>query len=133
MKITNRALSFVLIALVYVIAAASGIVSYVLLPFDFWVNLLLADIIATVVTFVFSLIFSNASVYDPYWSVQPIVIVVAYAIASKNLGVAQVLPLVAVLIWGIRLTANWAYTFGGLNIRTGATPCYMKKQARLTR
>lgn len=114
MKVTSRPLSFVIVALVYAIATACGVVSYIYLPFDFWLNLLLADIIATVVTFVFSLIFANASVYDPYWSVQPIVIVVAYAITAENLGVVQILPLVAVLLWGVRLTANWAYTFGGL-------------------
>lgn len=115
MKITNRALSFVIVALVYVVAAACGVVSYVYIPLPlFWLKLLVADVIATVVTFVFSLIFRNASVYDPYWSVQPIVIVVAYAVTSKQLSVVQILPLVAVLLWGIRLTANWAYTFGGL-------------------
>lgn len=114
MKITNRALSFVIVAIVYVVATAIGVVSYIYLPFDFWLNLLFADVIATIVTFVFSLVFRNASVYDPYWSVQPIVIVVAYAVAGKSMGIAQILPLIAVLLWGIRLTANWAYTFGGL-------------------
>lgn len=114
MKITNRPLSFVIVAIVYSIATACGIINYIYLPFDFWLNLLLADVIATVVTFVFSLIFANASVYDPYWSVQPIVIVIAYAVIAENIGIVQILPLVAVLLWGVRLTANWAYTFGGL-------------------
>lgn len=117
MKISNRALSFVIVSLVYVAATACGVVSYIYLPLEaeyFWLKLLLADVIATVVTFLFSLILHNASVYDPYWSVQPIVIVTAFAIGSQNMGLVQILPLIAVLIWGIRLTANWAYTFGGL-------------------
>ena len=110
----NRAVSFVIVFFVYAFAVASGVVSYIYLPFDFWLSLLLADIIATAVTFIFSLIFKNASVYDPYWSVQPIVIIIAFSIKAPALGVAQLLPMIAIFIWGVRLTANWAYTFHGL-------------------
>lgn len=111
---TSHTWSFVIVAVVYAIATACGIVSYIYLPFDFWLNLLLADIIATVITFIFSLILKNASVYDPYWSVQPMVIVVAYAVSANTIGVVQILLMIAVLVWGVRLTANWAYTFGNL-------------------
>ncbi len=114
MKNINRACSFVIMTAVYAAAIAAGVVSYIFLPFDFWLNLLLADIIATAVTFLFSLIFGNASVYDPYWSVQPIVIVIGFAIGTKNLNTVQLLAMIAVLLWGVRLTANWAYTFGGM-------------------
>lgn len=110
----NRVFSFIIVAIVYIVATASGVVSYMFLPFDFWLNLLLADIIATAVTFIFSVIFRNASVYDPYWSVQPIVIIVAFAIYTPAFGVAQILPMIAIFVWGTRLTANWAYTFHGL-------------------
>ena len=115
MKIKNRALSFIILAAVYILAAACGIVSYLYLPFSFWLNLLLADVIATVVTFLFSVIFGNASVYDPYWSVQPLVIILAFAIYAPAFGWMQLLCIVAIFIWGIRLTANWAYTFHGLD------------------
>ena len=36
-----------------------------------------ADIAATFVIFGFSTVFSNSSLYDPYWSVAPVPIVVA--------------------------------------------------------
>lgn len=110
----SRAFSFLIILCVYLVATVSGIISYIYLPFNFWLNLLLADIIATVVTFAFSVIFRNASVYDPYWSVQPIIIVIAFVINAPKLSVAQILPIIAILIWGVRLTANWAYTFHGI-------------------
>ena len=103
-----------MIFIIYSIATACGVLSYIYLPFHFAVNLLLADVIATAVTFLFSVIFGNASVYDPYWSVQPIVIVIAFAIYAPTLGAAQILPMFAIFLWGIRLTANWAYTFHGL-------------------
>ena len=110
----SRAASFVAVGIIYALATAVGIICYKAMPFEFWLSLLLADIIATVFTFIFSLIFKNASVYDPYWSVQPPVIVLAFAI-GKNLTPARVLLILAILFWAIRLTANWAYTFHGLN------------------
>lgn len=109
----NRTASFVIITLIYILAAACGIAVYNILTFSWWLNLLIADAAATVLTFVFSVLLCNASVYDPYWSVQPIVILAAFAI-GKELTAVRVLLLVAVIIWGVRLTANWAYTFADL-------------------
>ena len=110
----SRAWSFVIVTLVYILAAGVGVAVYLVLPFDFWLNLLVADVVATVVTFLFSVIFKNASVYDPYWSVQPIVIVFAFAFGGTP-TVGGILLIAAITIWGVRLTANWAYTFHGLN------------------
>ena len=109
----SRTASFLAVTLIYLLAAAVGVFVYRALPFDWWLSLLFADAAATVATFLFSLVFRNASVYDPYWSVQPPVILAAFAI-GRNLTAIGVLLLVAVFFWAIRLTANWAYTFGGL-------------------
>lgn len=109
----NRSASFVIVTLIYLLAAAVGIAVYSILAFDWWLNLLIADGAATVLTFMFSVFLGNASVYDPYWSVQPVVILVAFA-AGKELTPSRVLLLTAVIFWGVRLTANWAYTFHGL-------------------
>ena len=110
MKITNRFLSFLIISIVYIISATISVASFVFIQLDLWLRLLIADIIGTTVVFVFSLIFKNASVYDPYSSVQPIVILVSFAIFSQ-LNPIKIVLLCAVCLWGIRLTANWAYTF----------------------
>lgn len=109
----NRVTSFFAVTLIYLLAAAAGIAVYHSLSFDWWLNLLIADAAATVVIFVFSVLFDNASVYDPYWSVQPVVILAAFA-AGKELTVVRFFLLTAVIFWGTRLTANWAYTFQGL-------------------
>ena len=106
----SRAASFVVVALIYILAAKVAVEVYHILTYDWWLNLLIADVAATVFTFVFSVILGNASVYDPYWSVQPIVILAAFA-AGKQLTAIRILLLVAVVYWGLRLTANWAYTF----------------------
>ncbi len=109
----SRAASFIAVAIVYVIATAVGIVVYNALDIAWWLALLIADAAATVATFVFSLIFKNASVYDPYWSVQPPVILIALAI-GRELTALGVLLIVAISFWAVRLTANWAYTFASL-------------------
>ena len=113
LKNINRAWSFIIIALVYIVASAVGILVFNALLLDFWLSLLIADVAATAVTFIFSLTFNNASVYDPYWSVQPIVITLAIAlyVGVRALGIIMI---AVVLAWGIRLTANWAYTFHGM-------------------
>ena len=110
----NKALGILIITVIYIAASFLGAWLYFLLPFSFWLNLLIADVVATVFVFSFSVVFKNASVYDPYWSVQPIVILVCFAWHYK-LTSAAVLLLVSVIFWGIRLTGNWAYVFGGLN------------------
>ena len=109
----SRAASFLVIALIYVAAGAVGICVYLALPYTTWLRLLLGDAAATIVVFIFSVILGNASVYDPYWSVQPPVILIGTAI-ERGVNPQTVLPLIAVTLWGIRLTANWAYTFKGL-------------------
>jgi steroid 5-alpha reductase family enzyme len=111
----SRGSSFAIVGMVYLIATAAGIAVYCLLPTTvlFVRRLLIADVLATCLTFAFSLIFGNASVYDPYWSVQPMVILGALAF-TQNITPLRFFTLLAVFFWGIRLTANWAYTFHGL-------------------
>ena len=109
----SRAASFAALALVYIICTVVGVAVYKVLNLEWWLSLLIADTAATAVAFAFSLIFKNASVYDPYWSVQPPVILVAFAI-GRSLSAMGILLIVAVSFWAIRLTANWAYTFANL-------------------
>jgi len=109
----GRKVSFAIILAVYVIAAAVGVITYRAVQGSWQLRLLTADAAATATTFIFSVIFKNASVYDPYWSVQPIFIVTAFAF-GKEITPAGVLVMAAIWLWGVRLTANWAYTFHGL-------------------
>jgi steroid 5-alpha reductase family enzyme len=95
------------------LAAVIGIFVYRALSLAPWLNLLIADVVATIFTFIISVALNNASVYDPYWSVQPIVIVVAFA-CVYGLNAMGILLLTVICLWGLRLTANWAYTFHGL-------------------
>lgn len=68
---------------------------------------LVANVVMTLIVFFFSNITKNASVYDPYWSLMPIVIVIQWLLIYENLSANVILLLLAVLVWGIRLTYNW--------------------------
>lgn len=126
----NRVASFIVVGIVYVLASAVGVGLYIALPFSWWLKLLLADVVATIVTFIFSLIFKNASVYDPYWSVQPLVIVGGFAIA-RGFNPLCILLFVAIFLWGIRLTVNWAYTFKSLTHQDWRYTMLKEKTAKL--
>lgn len=110
----NRVKSFIVVGLIYILASMLGVGVYILLKTPFWLSLFIADVVATAFVFLFSLLFKNASVYDPYWSVQPLVIVMAFAFCNK-LSAISIVIIIAVILWGIRLTANWCYTFQNLN------------------
>ncbi len=101
-----------LIAAVYVLAALCGFLVFGALEGQLWSRILIADVVSTVVVFIFSCIFKNASFYDPYWSVQPIVILAPMALKAPS--TAKILLFVMVCIWGIRLTGNWVHTFTGM-------------------
>ena len=109
----SKYLSLFLILLMYVVASVIGFFVYIVLPFAFYWNLLIADVVATIVIFIFSCIFKNASCYDAYWSLAPIVIVLGY-LFTMPLNSVRILLSTAVVLWGIRLTFNWVYTFDNL-------------------
>lgn len=108
----SRGLGFVIVGAVYVLAVVLGYIVFRSVTGHILKRLFVADVAATVLVFIFSCVFGNASVYDPYWSVQPIVILAPFAFSSA--GASKTLLLAMVVLWGTRLTANWAYTFHGL-------------------
>jgi steroid 5-alpha reductase family enzyme len=112
---TNRLQSYLIITLCYIGAALLGIWIYASLQTSPWLALLIADLAATFFIWLTSIILKNASVYDPYWSVQPSIILgLTLAFLGKpNLG--SILLVAAVAFWGARLSVNWMITFPGLH------------------
>jgi steroid 5-alpha reductase family enzyme len=113
----NRTFGFFFIALSYFFALMVGWIVYNSAGLTIWLNLLLADLAATIVIWVCSLILNNASVYDPYWSVQPMVIIPLLVFQEKVFDVVSLLLCALLILWGFRLTANWAATFRGLHVQ----------------
>ena len=110
----SKTKSIITITVIYLFAGMAGIFLNQNLPFEYWLNLLIADVAGTILVFVFSVLFANASVYDPYWSVFPMAAITVYSI-DKELTQLNILHLTAIWFWGIRLTGNWAATFRNLN------------------
>lgn len=109
----NRPLSFVIVAISYLIATAVGIgVFFALFAVELlWLKILISDIAATIIIFIISLFVDNASLYDPYWSVQPMIIVPLVFAYTGSVTIGAIIIIAVIEIWGVRLTGNWAYLF----------------------
>lgn len=79
---------------------------------------LVADCVATIAIFAFSMAFDNSSFYDAYWSVAPFPIAWYWStvegVESAN-AIRQNMVLFALAFWGARLTWNWYRGWHGLD------------------
>lgn len=93
---------------------------------------LVADVVATVVIFAFSLRYRNSSFYDPYWSVIPPLLMLYWMFCfPASLESARVWwMLVLVWAWGIRLTANWSLYWPGLHHEDWRYPLVRERAGR---
>lgn len=99
-----------IICAIYLIAVGAGIAACFAVP-GTMLKFFVFDLTATVVTFIFSLALHNSSVYDPYWSLVPMVMSVWLFVAARAFSPWQLLFLAAFNVWGFRLTANWVIVF----------------------
>ena len=108
--------TFLEISIYYVIILIAGILSFEFIKFDNTIiRFLVADCIMTVITFLFSLLKKNSSVYDAYWSVIPFYFVLAFAAIYNDLKVEHFLVFTVVSIWSWRLTLSWARGWNGFS------------------
>ena len=108
--------SYMSIILMYILAAWAG-----LFVFSFnqggqdILYLFYADCVATIIIWLFGVLFSNSSIYDPYWSVAPPFILTLLVLYYGIVSVPIVLLLIVIWLWAIRLTINWTLTFPNLS------------------
>ena len=77
-----------------------------------------ADLTATIVIFIFSVYYKNASIYDPYWSVAPVAIAFFWLLhpdSINDIGLRQAIVLILLSFWSARLTFNWLRRWRGLS------------------
>ncbi len=110
--------AFLIVVAAYVLAGAAaigtGVVFHAQQPV---VIVALADLAATIVVFIFSVITSNSSIYDPYWSVAPVPIALFWLAQPGSNGFANprhVLIFALLCLWAVRLTTNWTVRWHGL-------------------
>ncbi|WP_193608138.1 DUF1295 domain-containing protein [Nocardioides lijunqiniae] len=97
-----------------------------------WLDGLVADVLATLVVYAFSRAHGNSSFYDAYWSVLPPVLAAYWWVsASPDVNDTRAwLVMVVVLVWSVRLTANWVYAFPGLPHEDWRYPLLKEKAGR---
>ncbi len=119
MKMTAEKKKGILIQLfVYTIAIVMAILVADCFPeAPMLLKVLYADIAGTLTIFVFSFLLKNSSLYDPYWSVAPIVIATAYLIPAREMDVNP-LRIITVFVlvqwWSWRLTLNFLRGWKGM-------------------
>ncbi len=114
--VSARRRGFRAVSVAYVVAALSALVAGLMLGGreGLWIALG-ADVVATLVVYGFSMAYGNSSFYDAYWSVAPIALVAYWASdAPEGNGARQLLVFSLVVLWGLRLTYNWARGWPGL-------------------
>jgi steroid 5-alpha reductase family enzyme len=114
---TSRATGFAVTVVTYLAAGLAALgTAYAGRNLHPLVTTFIADLVATVVVFIASTLVFNASLYDPYWSVAPPVVVGAWLLLADGPAPLGRRLLVAALVlgWAVRLTANWARSWSGL-------------------
>ena len=80
-------------------------------------SMLLADIVMTTIIFIVGVIIKNASLYDPYWSVIPLFMIIVWVIDLYlfQLTFNIIIILIVIAFWSIRLTYNWWKNWEGFS------------------
>ncbi len=134
----NRFFSFAVLFFVYCSACAVGLAVFLLcakMGTSFLLGIAASDIASTVWVFIWSLVFRNSSVYDPYWSFAPWVMlagIMVYAYSQKGFLPPWTWVLFALLsFWSWRLTGNWAVNFTNLTVQDWRYDLLKQKTPRL--
>jgi steroid 5-alpha reductase family enzyme len=130
----SKTRSLVVVTVAYVIAIGVAVAWLWLAPSTglLWLDAFIADLLATVVVFAFSRAYRNSSFYDAYWSVIPPLLLI-YWWSQAGPGVDQLrcwLVAIVVVLWAVRLTANWVYAFPGLHHEDWRYPMLKEKAGR---
>ncbi|NME69443.1 DUF1295 domain-containing protein [Flammeovirga aprica] len=104
------------ITVIYLIVGAVGYFTYQYADYEsLTLRFLVADLAMTVVTFAFSVIKKNSSVYDAYWSVIPFYFILQYFYLFDGFqwSVPQWICAFVISFWSWRLTLSWGRGWPG--------------------
>lgn len=113
----NKSEALIRVVVAYVVALFVAGCTLVILDYGPLLNALIADIVATIVIYLFSRAYRNCSFIDAYWTVIPPFIVLYWiAVGASEVSTTRELLLFGlVLYWSTRLTLNWAYHWEGIH------------------
>ena len=128
----SKGRSLAIVTVAYLIAVAVGYAWLLWGPATgrLWLDTLIADILATLVVFAFSRVYRNSSFYDAYWSVIPPLLLFYWWSQGDGDALRTWLIAVLVVVWAVRLTANWVYAFPGLHHEDWRYPMFRERAGR---
>ena len=112
----KKAFGLFILFLTYLLAIGVGTGVFFLLKghVHYLVNILIADVVATIFVWLMGVIFKTASMYDPYWSLQTLFFYIGMLIYFNNFNLFTIIPLIVIALYSIRLTANFIIGFHDL-------------------
>ncbi len=112
----TRGRSFALIVGLYVVATAIAVIVADVVGVDHPYRGLIFGFAASVAfLYIASQVVQNGSTFDAWWSVMPPAIAIWFALTADGSGPRNWAIALCALLWGIRLTANWAIGWTGLD------------------
>ena len=111
---------------IYAVAFAIGAVPFYMIG-NIFIAAAVFTALATVLVFIASCALKDVSVYDPYWSVAPVVILLLCMIKYGYWNVNSIILRSVVTVWAVRLTGNWYITYKGLGHEDWRYALYRQK------
>jgi steroid 5-alpha reductase family enzyme len=114
----ERSKSRITVLFVYLATLVAGaLLTYFLPGNDPLSKLFFIDVCMTILVFVISFKYNNASLYDPYWSVIPFGMLFywVYVFGAEVISLKIIITSFIVSFWSWRLTANWLRGWQGLS------------------
>ncbi len=115
LMIKDKRISQLLCLSIYIV---SFYLAYIVLPESInfiWLKITIWHVNATILIYLGSVLLKNSSLYDPFWSVAPVPIVLYLSIQSENSILLKMLVVFPILLWATRLTRNWAISWEGFD------------------
>ena len=111
----SKTLSLIIVSIYYLITFTVSYLIVQLLEIQYlWIYIIIWHLISTLFIYLFSVIHKNSSIYDPFWSVAPVPIVIFLSVHSPNNLLINLLIIIPIILWSLRLTLNWICSWNGL-------------------
>ena len=113
----KRLVGLLSLFILYALATVAAVVLFTVFEktgMNEYLNILVVDVIATVIVWLGGVLLRTASAYDPYWSIQTLVIYTFLVFKHNNWNFATSALFVVILIYSLRLTINFVIGFHSL-------------------
>ena len=114
----KRLLGLLSLFILYALATVAAVVLFTVFEkagMNEYLNILVVDVIATVIVWFGGVLLRTASAYDPYWSIQTLIIYTFVVSKHNNWNFATISLFVVIFIYSLRLTMNFIVGFHSLS------------------